>query len=349
MSDSVAYGGRFYKKRAREFAMSPGVLLSLNYDQGDTLGGGQNIVITGTNLGSVTAVNFGGTAAAIVSNTSTTVTCTLPAKSAGVTTVNVVTGGVASNTLSFEYWDPGELTSTTGFWENYTGSPWIARAGSVGGKLNAVSTNGLSVGTGSGGFSSAQFAGGGNTGRLKSSTPDTTRYINQWYSQQGSGTTASIIWALAKPATSGGAYSAGAPYLDRAIIGTDAGGYLILSHNNSGFLGNVYDGAYDAAIAPCTFGTGASGLNAWHMAVFRTTTSVSQMSVDGSLLANASTTQNLSVAVGSPYVLQIGTDYSGGNQFGGEILAFGATRADGSDADVLKLRKWAMQRFGVTV
>lgn len=328
----------------------PAVITSINYSQGDPLGGGQSIVITGTGFTDVNAVDFGGSAALYAVDSETQITAMLPAHAVGDVDLVVANAAGDSNALTFKYWDPSQLASTTGFWENYTGAPWVARAGSVGGKLNAPGTVGLSIGAGAGGFSSAQFVGGGgNNGRFQSSAPDTIRPIDAFIAQQGSGLTASTAWVLAKPTSQGAAYSPGAPYLDRALLGTDAGGYFILSHNPSGFLGNVYDGSYDAVIAPCSLGTGTGGLNAWHMAVFRMTTTVSQISVDGSLLAAHSTSQNLSSSVSLPYTLQVGTDYSGGNQFGGEILAFGVTKGDVNDTEVGYLRAWAAQRFGVTV
>jgi hypothetical protein len=85
-------------------AFTAPTISSLNYSQGDVLGGGQSIVITGTNLSGATGVSFGGTAATITGNTSTTVTVTLPPKVAGVTTVAVTTSGGTSGTLAFEYW-----------------------------------------------------------------------------------------------------------------------------------------------------------------------------------------------------------------------------------------------------
>lgn len=325
------------------------VLSSMNYSQGDRLGGGASIVLTGSNFTGCTPRVDGVAVGVYTVDSPTQITFTLPPHAAGVVNVDVTGPGGTSGTLAFEYWDPLLLTSTTIMCEDWDGSAsWAARGGSVPDTLSRVATGGLTQGVGAGGFQSAQGAGGGNSGRFQS-----TSYIDAFYSQQP-GMGASIIWALAKP-TSSAPMSAGAPYVDRAIIGTNAGGYIILSHNDEGFSANVFDGTYDAEIAPCTLGTGTSGLNAWHMAVMRTAydngagASTIAMSVDGSAFAANERAQNLSATVGSPYLLQIMTDYSGGTQFGGEVLAFGLTKGNGTDADVLKLRKWGMQRFGVTL
>lgn len=326
--------------------VSAPVLSSLNYAQGDTLGGGQPIVLTGTGFTGATLVEFGSASATFVVDSDTQITATLPAHAAAVVDVTVTgPGGSDTLTLAFEYWDPTQLSATTIFCEDWDGSAtWAARGGSVPDTLSRVSATALSQGAGAGGFTSAEGVGGsGNNGRFKS-----TQTIDQFCSQQPSGT-ATIVWALCKPTSSADTFNPSAPYAHRAFIGTDGGGYLILGHTNDGFFGNVYDGAYEAVSAPCALGTGNAGIGAWHMVVFRTTTTVSQISVDGSSLAAASVSQNLSLAVGAPYLLQVMTDYSGSLQFGGELLAFGLTKGDGTDAEVLKLRKWAQQRFGVAV
>jgi hypothetical protein len=95
--------------------VNPGlpVITALNHDLGDPAGGGQNIVISGTSLSGATSVHFGATAATIVANTYYKVVVTLPAKTAGVTTVKVTTGVGDSNTPSFEFWAPSTEASCT--------------------------------------------------------------------------------------------------------------------------------------------------------------------------------------------------------------------------------------------
>lgn len=85
-------------------------ITSLNYDQGDTAGGGQDIIITGSGFTGATAVTFLGTAATgYTVDSATQITATLPAHAAGTGNVEVTTPG-GSDTIAFEYWSPAEET-----------------------------------------------------------------------------------------------------------------------------------------------------------------------------------------------------------------------------------------------
>ncbi|MER7755498.1 IPT/TIG domain-containing protein [Kitasatospora sp. NPDC097643] len=75
--------------------------MPISPNQGST-GGGQTVVITGTNLGGATAVHFGSKLATITANTPTSVTVTSPSGS-GVVQVTVTTLGGTSNPLTFYY------------------------------------------------------------------------------------------------------------------------------------------------------------------------------------------------------------------------------------------------------
>lgn len=87
-------------------------LTSLSYDLADTAGG-DSITITGTDLDSATSCTVGGTSATITANTSTSLTFTMPAKTAGNHNVQVTTPAGSSNTLSIEAWSPANATSAT--------------------------------------------------------------------------------------------------------------------------------------------------------------------------------------------------------------------------------------------
>ena len=60
--------------------------------------GGSSVVITGTNLGSATAVDFGATPGTITADSATSITATAPAGSAGPVDVTVTTPGGTSAT-----------------------------------------------------------------------------------------------------------------------------------------------------------------------------------------------------------------------------------------------------------
>ena len=66
-----------------------------------TTGQGKTVTITGTNLTGATAVTFGGTAATIVSNTSTQITATIGTGTSG--TVSVTTGGGTATKTGFTF------------------------------------------------------------------------------------------------------------------------------------------------------------------------------------------------------------------------------------------------------
>ena len=96
-------------------------IASLNFSLGDTRGGGQSIVATGTNLTVATAVTIGGNSATITGNTSTTVTFTLPAHASGAVTVTVTTPGGTSGTLPFTYWNPTLITGIDSYFDSELG------------------------------------------------------------------------------------------------------------------------------------------------------------------------------------------------------------------------------------
>jgi hypothetical protein len=102
--------------------VSPPTLSSLNYTVGDTDGGGQSIVLTGTNLASATSVTFGGTSATITGTSPTTCTVTLPAKAQGLYDVVVSNpAGSATLTNGFRYWNPGVLSGADTYLDSNKG------------------------------------------------------------------------------------------------------------------------------------------------------------------------------------------------------------------------------------
>lgn len=102
-------------------------LTSLNYTLADTAGGA-SITITGTNLASATSCTVGGTSATITGNTATTLTFTMPAKTAGTHNVQVTTAGGSSNTLTIEAWSPAQITGIDAYLDSRKG---VAVAGST--------------------------------------------------------------------------------------------------------------------------------------------------------------------------------------------------------------------------
>ncbi len=330
-------------------------LTSLNYDQADTAGGGQSIVATGTNLSSATSVTVGGTSATITGNTSTTVTFTMPAKAAGSHNVVVTTAGGSSNALTIEAWDPGQITGTTGWWENYTGGATLAaRSGSVAGSSYPVGT-GVAAGPTVGGFGTVDCKNaGGTSGRMATGDGGThpTTYLEQYVSiTSGSPGGGNLGWCLFKPDAASAYAGAGSPYNNAGLLGTGAGGYFILGHSDAGVTASWYDGNYNEATKACTTGTGNGGVGAWHMAVLSYDGTNLRASVDGSSLASASVAKGFPNSPGgnNTYTIHMGNNYNAGGPFDGLVLAWGFGKEGTTDANVTKLRKWGMQRFGVTV
>lgn len=102
--------------RVVKSASAPPAITSLNYDQGDTAGGGQDIIITGSGFTGATAVTFLGTAATgYTVDSATQITATLPAHAAGSGNVEVTTPG-GSDTIAFEYWGPEGIASIEHRW-----------------------------------------------------------------------------------------------------------------------------------------------------------------------------------------------------------------------------------------
>jgi hypothetical protein len=92
--------------------------------------GGTTVTITGTNFTGATAVNFGATAATIISDTATQITATSPA-GVGTVDVTVTTPGGTSVTSPADQYTYSKMTATVtlgGLSQTYTGSPLSATA-----------------------------------------------------------------------------------------------------------------------------------------------------------------------------------------------------------------------------
>lgn len=122
-------------------------------------------MLTGTDLtGGVPKID--GVAIAVYTvDSSTQITCTLPAHASGTVSITVETAGGTSNALTLEYWDETVPATPTGLWIDYAGSPW-KNYGSVGGDAANVSSP-PSVGASLNGHGTADFVA---TNVLKTST-----------------------------------------------------------------------------------------------------------------------------------------------------------------------------------
>ncbi len=107
-------GGSDTLASAYEFKAFP-VISSYSSDQG-SVSGGDTITITGTNLASTTGVTFGGVSGTGISATSTSVSVTTPANSAGLADVAVTnSSGTTTDANAFRYFPvPNATTISTG-------------------------------------------------------------------------------------------------------------------------------------------------------------------------------------------------------------------------------------------
>ena len=106
------------------------VITGLSVSSG-SIAGGTSVTLTGTNLGSATAVKFGSTAATIVSNTSTQIVATSPAAGAGTVDVTVTTANGTSPVVpadQFTYPKAVPTVSATDAGGVYSGSTYPATA-----------------------------------------------------------------------------------------------------------------------------------------------------------------------------------------------------------------------------
>lgn len=105
--------------------------------------GGQSLVLTGSNLSTVSAVSFGADTATIQSATSTKVTVRTPAHSAGPVTVSITTaGGNLPNAASYTYVDSPVLTQISAAAGPVNGGTSVTLSGSNLSTLTSVSFGG---------------------------------------------------------------------------------------------------------------------------------------------------------------------------------------------------------------
>jgi hypothetical protein len=131
-------------------------ITSIAPTSGPAAGGQTGVVITGLRLSNASSVTFGGTAATITNNTSTTVTVTTPAHAAGAVDVVVTTPG-------------GSVTSTNGY--TYIAAPAITSVSPALGPASGGQTGVVITGTTLSSATSVKF--GGTTATITNNTATT--------------------------------------------------------------------------------------------------------------------------------------------------------------------------------
>jgi hypothetical protein len=204
--------------------------------------GGTSVTITGTNLASATAVDFGSDAASVTSDSATQIVATSPAESAATVNITVTTANGTSATSSADQFTyraasvlitpVGTFTSTTG-----TGVTTLAVTPKTLGDVLVVfamsSTTASTVSSLSGGgvaswTKGVQFAGTGGVdteiwfGRVTTTGSSTVTFtwsksISGDYAEYGAeefsaGLGASTVWSLDKTGSANGASSTSVPF-----------------------------------------------------------------------------------------------------------------------------------------
>lgn len=303
-------------------AGAPPTAASLSYAQVDILGGGADIVVTGTNLLDATSVTVGGTVATITSTTLTTVSFQAPAKAAGVYDVVVVTpSGVTTLAASLEAWAPSTEAGCTLLCEspNYASAAgngtWTTRVGTAPAQATTApaATAGAPVFDGSHSLDAATIG----TLMTMSGTP------------QG---TFSVIINPAAPSGSSGTTN------DPGLFADEVRGAIGASYSSAGFSMFGTDGTYKTASV-------AMGNGAPHVGIgrFKTGDSI-QASVDGSAFAG--------VALGTysaqaTQVVGLGSNFNATHRYTGTMFAVAFHNTKVSDGYATKFYKWARQRHGV--
>lgn len=311
--------GFFYLDAAPE-------LLSLDFDLADTLGG-DTITITGTDLDSALSCTVGGTSATILSNTSTSLSFTMPAKAAGLHNVQVTTLGGPSNTLSIEAWNPGLIAGCTKFHErpdyDDVTAGWVARVGSaiplVGGPPPDIAGEPDFNG-------SSNFMYLPNSGALFDRTAPTQ-----------AGTAIFIINADSVPAP------AGLVYNEPGLIGEFGVGSVGMGVSTAGCRTFIHDGAWKSAVVPMTTG-------AYHTCIgrFSDATATVECQVDGKNAAGVAGFQSTPIGTISVFdtTCVIGTNLDIGALFDGKMRAFVTANQRISDSDADKTHRWGKCRHG---
>lgn len=340
-------------------------LISLNYDLADSAGG-DSITITGTGLGSASACTVGGSTATITGQTSTTLTFTMPAKSAGTYNVQVD----SSNTLPIEAWAPTDDASITllmdaksSAYNSGTGIWTPRKTVDVGMTLtNFTAASGYTTNQPSDGAGGVSFDGtgvGGYAGLISSAG---VALVDYFTASAGvcKGSMMAVCSSTTTLAMSAATYQA-LPYQSAAIIGAPAVGspylatFTSTTDSQRKYAGHVYT-TLDNYGGSNTITTG-SALSAvvsrWGVGSDTINLSVNgDVSGSNYSSANILAGQDDTATTGLPTArMSVGMIYSGTNsalqRFAGTISSLAISNDKVSDSFVTKFYKWSKARFGV--
>lgn len=310
------------------------IISSINYSQGDVAGAGQSIVITGDNLTSTSSVKFGTTPATIISKSALAVTVTLPAHAAGTVDVSVTNAvGTTTSAGAFEFWSPTQLSPK--IWcrsPNYSisGSGTFTDDGSLSDDF-VEATNYPSAGTSIGSVSPTVKFDGSND-FLSNTTP--------WSTVIPNGTL--LVWCLFYADS----VEAEAATHDGNLVTDSINAEIGMDISTSGFSASVLDDALTytrSGFISCSAGSWKLGLLACNP---------SDVGSEGKIAVNDSSWTTWSVSGGynafTPGNVKLGVGYET-RYFDGKMADVGVVNAVVSAGNVIKLRKYMQQRYGVAV
>lgn len=293
------------------------------------IAGAYAATLTGTAFTGATGVTFGGTAAtSVVVVSATTITCVVPARPTGASSVIVTTpGGSNVANTAFRYFSLAELT-ISGYWRApFSASPWTptssAGASGTNGSLAEV-TNPPVTGTAVNGFVPAAFNGTThvltNASALASMVTDTAGSLVCLFN---------ATTAIADPGST-------SSYLDPSLISSGTS-RLQLGFSAAGVRLSTFNGtAWDGVAAAC-------GTAAWHLAQARWNSTTIEVRVDGGAwqtLARTIVTAGGSVQIGKNYDLAF---------LAGKILETATCQSRLSDATFDDMRSYVNTRYALAL
>lgn len=298
------------------------VLTSLDFDLADAAGG-DLVTITGTDLGGATLCTVGGTSASIFLNTPTSLTFTMPAKTAGSHNVQVTTLAGASNTLSIDVWAP------TAWRGPYSGSPWNNTSGAYG---LTEATNPPSVGTAVNGYTPVVFDGADD--QLANGSTMST-FIT---------TSAFLVWALFYPTANGGPFAGAANAYANPTIWTASTAHIAFGLRYDGGVNN-YVQVFDYDGSNWNLNEHLITLNSWNLLCCRYDGTNLRSSLNGGAPTVAAAGHIQSLA-GS---LAVGRNSGSSARFAGRLMELGFVAGAESDARFNQLKARANARYALSL
>ncbi len=306
-------------------------LTVLDYSLAD-IAGGDAITVTGTGLSGATTCTVGGTSATITANTPTSVTFTMPAKSAGTYNVQVTTAVGASNTLAIEAWNP-VVESPQALYQcpNYNGTTntFTATVGS-----NAVGIGGPPYPAAVGGCPDFERA------------TDYTLGNNAFTLASWGGTGERTLFAVFDAESITTTQPNSNVWMNETLI-ADAGRFmgLLLRKNGSNFETMMfdYDGAARLAIVDITSLLNASGAGRIIVQGKKQGGTLYARAIGNSGTGAWVTGDACGATTNQTYGIRLGGNEA--NSPDGILRAIGSKTAAWSDAAAAKFEKWARSRY----